>query len=169
MLQVGGYSPFDLFGVAFAVFALPFVLMGLYLLYIGVRKWRISGRRTEFEPVRARILSSDLRKSTGGRSGGVKWVPEIEYEFTVDGETYTSDSVWPGGDLAGTDEDHRQAIVDRYPEGEVVEAFYDPRDPSVSFLENESRGVASILLIVFGVGFVLAGLAAVGFGLLFVV
>ncbi len=167
--QVGGFSPFELFGIAFAVFALPFLGLGIYMIRTGVRKGRISSRRDEFEPVRARVRSSELRKhtSTSG-GGGVWWAPEIEYQYSVDGETYTSDSVWPGEDMSGTDRERREEIVDEYSEGEVVEAYYDPADPSVAFLENESRGGASVLLVVMGASATVAGVAGVAFGLVFV-
>lgn len=172
-LQIGGFSPYELFGVAFSGISLLFVGVGLYVAYAGFRKGRASSRRDEFEPVRARVRSSELaeyRSSGAGRHGtsSTRYRPEIEYEYTVDGETYTSDSVWPGEDLSGTDEEKRRAVVDRYPEGETVEAYYDPEDPAVAFLENESRSTASITLIVFGAGFALTGLLAVGFGLVFV-
>lgn len=171
-LGIGGFSPFELFGIAFSGMALLFVGVGLYIVYVGFRKGRASSRRDEFVPVRARVRSSELgeyRSSGAGRHGTstTRYQPEIEYEYRVDGETYTNDSVWPGEDLRGTNEEKRRAVVERYPEGETVEAFYDPGDPSVAFLENESQSTASITLIVFGAGFALTGLLAVGFGLVF--
>jgi len=162
MLQAGGPP---IFSTALLVFGVGVGGLGGWLVYSAVGEYRTSGRREEFEPVEARVVHSELE---GGRSigdqTGVSWMPDIEYEYTVEGERYRSDSVWPGRDMTGTDKQKRQAVVDSYPEGEVVEAYYDPENPSVAFLEDEAQVVKSVVLGIFGVVFLLWGLGMVGFG-----
>lgn len=145
----------------------PFVLVGALGLYLSVGKLRRSRQRDEFVPVEATVLRSDLRveEEIDRGSKTTTYFPEVEYEYTVDGETYTSDSVYPGR-LGGTsNRSDNQSVVDNHPAGAQVEAHYHPDDPSRSFLVDKS----STRVAIFGV-LASLGLAAVGvYGLLVVV
>lgn len=134
--------------------------LGAVMLYNAVKMGRASARRDEFEPVTARVREADL-ETDSNRTGGTTttYVPTITYEYTVDGETYVNDNLYPGPATAGSNsEDEQRSLLDEYPEGETVQAYYDPTDPADSFLEDESRtrqatglGVLGGLLLAFGV------------------
>lgn len=150
----------------FAVLAgLLFAGSGSWLMYTSVKKYRTSARRDAFEPVEAQVLGSELRVNSGESTS---YIPEIEYEFTVAGETYTSDSVYPGTDFNIKNRDFAESLVDRYSEGEVVEAYYDPEDPTDAFLENESVATRSIVFAIISVPFVLVGAGLVVGGTLWI-
>jgi hypothetical protein len=131
----------------------PFVLIGVIGLYLSARKLQRSLQRSEFEPVQAEVLHSELRSQTETDSGArtTTYFPDIEYEYTVDGETYTSDSVYPGR-LGGTsDRSANQSIVDDHSAGDRIEAYYHPEDPARSFLVDKSSTKQAVLGILAGI------------------
>lgn len=122
------------------IIALPFVLIGTVGLYLSSRMLQRSLQRGEFERIEAEVLHSELRSQTETDSGArsTTYFPEIRYEYTVDGETFTSESVYPT-QLGGTSNHSKmQSLVDSHPVGERVEAYYHPENPDRSFLVDES-------------------------------
>jgi hypothetical protein len=163
MLQVMG---------GFVVFVgLLFASSGSWFGFKSIKSYQTSARRDEFVPVQARVLGSELGRKSGqtvsaGTTGGgtSSYVPKIEYEFTVAGQTYTSDSVYPGTDWDIQDRNTAESLVDRYSQGDVVEAHYHPDDPTETFLENESVATKSVATLAFsgfvtllGVGLIVGG------------
>lgn len=127
------------------VVAAGFVLGGGYLWVAQ------SGPIDNYEPVEATVISSDIDSTT---EGGTQ--PDITYEYTVDGRTYTSSNVFPGpGDHSGGSA-HR--IVDEHPEGKQVTAYYNPEDPSEAFLiEDRSVLIPAMMIGIGGLVAVVAG------------
>lgn len=83
-------------------------------------------------------------------------VPDVEYEYTVAGESYTSDTIWPAGIepvsdrlLSGVDNFARR-VVSRYVVGDEVTVYYDPDDPAVAFLRRDRNVVGPMALLVVG-------------------
>lgn len=129
--------------------ALAFVVGGGYLWVAQ------SGPIDNYEPVEATVISSEVVSGTEGDSK-----PAITYEYTVDGRTYTSSNVLPGpGESSAGD---ARTIVDNHPEGEQVTAYYNPKDPSESFLVKKRD------LFIPGVMILIGGLVALAFGWSFV-
>lgn len=128
-----------------AVVGLFFAGIGAWLLRSAIEKYRSAARHDEFVPTEAEILTSDLTASTGTQGGGKHYVPEIEYEYTVEGTTYTSDSVYPGTDFDIQAKSVADSLMEAYPAGSVVEAYYDPDDPTSAFLETRSEGTKAVL------------------------
>jgi hypothetical protein len=50
-------------------------------------------------------------------------------------------------------------IIDRYPDGSAVQVFYDPKDPTIAYLETRRSGGA-VFLLLFGGLFAVMGLGA---------
>jgi hypothetical protein len=121
-------------------FGAPFVGLGGFFVYMGRSTMRDQVRLNEVAIiVPATILSSDVRRSntkTGPGTGdtATSYWADIEFTYDYDGETRTSDKVWPvaedGSAMA------MRAVVERYPQGSQVSVFVDPDDPAVAFLEK---------------------------------
>lgn len=155
-----------LMGGAAVLVGLMFAGIGSWFVFNSIKSYRTSARREEFVPVEARVLRSELSRKSGqhagtGTGGSISYIPKIEYEFTVAGTTYTSDSVYPGTDWDINNRNTAQSIVDRYAEGDVVEAYYHPDNPTETFLEDESVATRNLTAMAFS-GFV----ALVGVGLI---
>lgn len=137
-----------------ALLGIGFLWFGGSLLRSGVATLRAVSRREEYEPTSARVLHSETAVRNDSN------VPVIEYEYTVAGETYTSDSVYPGR-VTTPNRSKTVNVVADHPEGETVEAYYDPADPTKAFLVNEPSG-SGFFATVAGVLFVLVGVGAFG-------
>lgn len=155
--------------------------LGGIMLFYAMKMFRSSTRRDTYKTVTAKILDSQLETDSNGtgqsttslvdwgqetdpnRTGqSTTYIPKIKYEYTVEGKSYTNDNLYPGPATSGSSEkDEQQAILNKYPEGETVEAFYDPSDPSLSFLENESRNRQAVATGVIGGGLLLFGLVLI--------
>lgn len=147
-----------MFVAGMGLFGLFFATMGLLTLVTAVKKYRINRQRDRFEPVEATVLNSEVKSSHS--SGDTSYSEAIEYEYEVNDETFVSDSVNPGADANRTTQSGAREYVEEYPEGATVEAFYDPEDPSVAFLENKSvlgqsivYSVVAVSVLTIGVGF----------------
>jgi len=136
--------------------------IGGLFVYNAVKMGRASTRRDAYEPVTARVRNTELETGNYGDTGRAQYAPVITYEYTVDGETYTNDNLYPGPATAGSsDRSEQERMLDEYPEGETVEAYYDPDDPAVSFLKKESRSRQATSLGVLGGALLLLGLGLI--------
>lgn len=129
--------------------------LGVIFVYGGLQSWYRERRElSTFEPTNGTIRLARVRGSTRKST-------RIEYEYTVGGETYVNDKLWPGNPTK-----HRQGgdwadeFVGRYPEGSRVEIRYDPTDPAESFLEEKrhrwvwaTTAVMGLFCILIGVMF----------------
>lgn len=144
-----------------ALFMSSFLVMGLLALALSLRTLVRSLQRSQFEPVEATVQHSEVRTQTETGTGPqtTTYIPKITYEYTVDGQTYESDSVYPvmGG---SNNAEKQQSVVEDHPAGATVEAFYHPEDHSRSYLvENSSTPQAVVGILV---GLVLSAVGVYG-------
>lgn len=107
----------------------------------------------EFEHTTGTGKTRSRRKQTGYR-------PIVVYEFSVSGQTYSSQAV-SFGDYGSSDPSHARSIVGKYPAGAAVTVYYSPTNPQRSVLEP---GVTWMNLVyaLFGLPCFLFGVAGVG-------
>jgi hypothetical protein len=112
--------------------------------------------------VQATVTDARVDRMDGGR--GIDYEPEIRYTYQYQGETYTSEQVFPStGVRTYSDRSSAEAVVESYEPGTTVRAYVSPADPTDAFLIRERtpwplRAIAvGGLLSVIGV---LAGLGA---------
>ncbi|MCU4743631.1 DUF3592 domain-containing protein [Natronoglomus mannanivorans] len=133
------------------------VVAGLALLWFGYSDYQTQEERLENAvEIDATVLETDIdRRSSSG--SGSSYYPVVEFEYTYEGETYTSSNI----DAADsrTSESSRssaQSVVNEYPEGEAVTAYLDPAEPDEAFLETD-RSWGPYLFALIGAGLTLAG------------
>ena len=122
---------------AAAVFGVLSLGAGAALLYDAARRIRFRRRaRDEFVRVDATVVDSAVHEPA---TGGPEAVPNVEYEYAVDGETYTSRSIWPTRSRSPDRVDRQVArrIVEDYPVDAEVIARYDPADPETVYLIDQ--------------------------------
>lgn len=138
------------------VFPTLFVLVGGYLAATGGQRIVVQRRAVEsYEPVDATVEDSDF-EARGREGPSQTFKPEITYEYEYDGKTYTSDTVFPGGNYDSRDEESVRRLVDNHNVGDDVTVYVDPDDPESSYLvEGELR--TAMLFVVAGVVIVAAG------------
>jgi hypothetical protein len=75
---------------------------------------------------------------------GTMYSPDVEYEYTVDGEDYVGNTITVGAKVSTNVASGAQKKVNEYPEGREVEVHYDPDEPAESCLEPGVKASASI-------------------------
>lgn len=99
--------------------------------------WSQHHKITTFRPVEATVVGTRIQKhrGVGKYSRGTSYEPVVQYRFVVEGRSYTSESV-STGEFRGPRE-FAERFVGQYPVGKVVEAYYNPKNPSDALLFNE--------------------------------
>jgi len=110
----------------------------------------------EHEPTEATVVSTDIIV-TEDDDGDESYEPVVRYRYTVDGETYTHQNVFPGSFSRSFNS--RSAATDvtgQYSSGDQVTIYYSPRDNSAAYLRND--GMPDLWWL----GLVTAGIALAG-------
>jgi hypothetical protein len=114
------------------------IVVGLLTLVVGIGGagygvwtiWQQHRMITSARPVTARIVghqTEDLKAS-----GFVAKVPLVQYEYTVDQKSYTSQKVTPAEFMLP--DTWAESVFEQFPVGAEVEARYDPGSPDKAFL-----------------------------------
>jgi hypothetical protein len=102
-----------------------FTMLGLVIYAIHSRH----RAQQTYLPVDAVVVSQRLIEHSE------TYEPRVEYEFVLDGVTHKSSNVWAGpNDSSSLWLKDAQQILDQFPVGQQVQAFYDPDDPEQAFL-----------------------------------
>jgi hypothetical protein len=86
--------------------------------------------------VQATVDSARVERIDGRRS--IEYEPEIEYTYRYQGETYTSEQVFPGPTIRTySDRSKAQSVVRSYEPGTTVQAYVRPSAPGDAYLIRE--------------------------------
>ena len=116
-------------------------LIGIVFLITGVAALKRAKRAQSWPIVPGRVIASRVvqHESTDSEGGSsVTYEPQVEYEYSVMGLTYSAKRV-----AFGTNRyDARKAteIADRYPAGSVVSVHYNPDKVKDATLETSASG-----------------------------
>jgi len=119
----------------------------------------------ENQPTEATVQSTDIDVKTDD-DGDRSYRPVVTYEYTVDGETYTQDNVFPGGFTRWDgSRGWAQDVVDRYEPGDTVTAHYRPGEPGNAYLTNSdgmpdawiAGALCALVITAGGVGLIRTG------------
>ncbi len=118
-------------GIFLPLLLIPFVFMGIGIYMTINQHTKIH----TYEPVEAEVISKDIeeRTSTRKRRTRYKYLPIVEYTYTLGGETYTAAQVTPLNSTVGS-RNEAYRIINQFTEGESVTAYYNPQDPHQAFL-----------------------------------
>jgi len=143
----GGSSPL---GIAVVV------LVGVATMGYGAYSYvEQTSALEDVEQVEATIVETGVE--TVDQRRGTGYAPAVTFDFTYDGESYTSSNVYPGP--LPRELNSRQAardVVDEYDRGEAVMAYVPTESPEKAYLQRESSD-KPLLVIGFGVLFVVGG------------
>jgi hypothetical protein len=145
------------------LFALPFALCGLAVLYLaGSAVWSWQQMRS-WEPVPAEILSVELESHDGDDSTTYRVAARYRYSFG--GRSYVGERVAISrfaDNIGDFHHDLHARLRDAQVRGEPVTAYVNPRHPDQAVLNRELRWMLALLMTAFGLVF-----AGVGLGLMF--
>jgi len=105
--------------------------------------------------VDATITSTSVE--TVDKRRGTAYTPRATFNYTYEGETYTSSKVYPGKlPKDFNTEEKARAKLDGYEPGDTVTAYVPTDSPGSAYLKHESSD-KPLLVVGFGALFVLAG------------
>ncbi|MFH2044887.1 MAG: DUF3592 domain-containing protein [Pseudomonadota bacterium] len=141
-----------------AISGLGIALVGIAFISYGIGEISKAKESVNWPTVSGTVITSktEERKSTEGSGSSKKtrtyYVAIIQYEYQVEGTSYTSNRVSFGGQKRGS----ARTLVNKYPEGKSVKVYYDPDDPEIAALEPGMEG-GSYFLPIFGAIIILFG------------
>jgi hypothetical protein len=123
-------------------------LMGLGVLLFSFAYWRQIAQAARWPAVPGVVTFCGIEEvydtvGSGGSASHTKsYRANLDYTYTVNGNTYTGHQIKLGVTTSGS-KASAQAIADRYPVGKKIEVHYDPANPGNAAIE---RSTASPLL-----------------------
>ncbi|MCB1058252.1 MAG: DUF3592 domain-containing protein [Acidobacteria bacterium] len=159
-------NPLILFLVFILVVGVAMMVFGIYFIVLGIeaRSWPMVEGRVVSTTIR---VETDVSSNTGAtraqRKRHHRYYPQVNYTWTVDGESYSGSRYTLGTTYEKFRErsDAREAAK-QFPAGSAIPVYYDPKDPSQAVLDPSSSFAIYIPLLL-GLFFA----AASGLGLRF--
>ena len=121
-------------------FAVGIISLAFIVLKFSIPEWRAN---QEFVETTCRVLATRAAPD----SDGSLTRPEIEVEYTVDGENL---KVWSHYDISGiyqSNANRTQAVLDKFEAGKEYPAWYDPRRPQSVVLTRGYTWFAWLMLL----------------------
>lgn len=129
--------------------------MGLFALLIALASSREAARAKDWKSTWGRIESSGVEKfQTLSESGGrQRWQTmqraQVIYSYSVNGREYRGDKVAEGWKTSATFGLLARRAAAKFAQGQPVEVFYDPANPSRALLDRRVKGGGFVYLIAF--------------------
>jgi hypothetical protein len=125
-------------------------LFGFGAFGIGNTAWKVSEARG-WPTTQGIVLNRDWRSSTAVGRNGSSWrfEPEIRYRYTVSGQEYVGENVYPATAEQWTSQEELSAYMDAtFPARGPVTVSYDPAQPArAAIILRGSYWTAATLLI----------------------
>jgi len=154
--------------------ALTFIILGVIIILCMLRVAQMNiikknspktiGKITE---VNSKIGPTPDRGSSV-RSSGYTWQFSLKYTYTVNGREFTGSSLYSGndnaiegvnsGDLDEPKPDRIVMLENKYHVGQSVDVYFNIRKPSKSFLIYRSRPWGFVIVFLFALSFLSAGI-----------
>jgi hypothetical protein len=133
------------------------LLLGLGMLVFGGALAFGGGRSlyrawsSERWPVaQAKVISSSVDKLRTRRS--VSFMPRVKYEYSVDGKSYTADTLAFGAGISAGALEDANDYVHHYPVGASVQIHYSPDEAAVACLDCGKVGIPDYIVAAGGAG-----------------
>lgn len=128
--------------------------MGAVAALIAVAIQRHARQARKWPAVKGTVVTSGLEKfraaSADGRRGAMMFKAKIGYTYRFNGVDYTGTVASLGGQVASTSDGAVRRWARRYEDGQAVDVYVNPANPSESVLEPRARGIWVVWIIVAG-------------------
>jgi hypothetical protein len=141
-------------------------LIGLAMTGFGIYFIALGNAARTWPEAEGRVVSTQIRSETSSSGDATRaqieasrrYYPEINYGWSVDGESYSGSRYQLGTTHAKyKTRTEARAAAAKYPEGSTIAVYFDPKDPSQAVLDRAmSAGVFVPLPL--GLLFLAAGL-----------
>lgn len=113
------------------------VLIGAGLIFLGVDTYMDQNQALE-NPVNVSATVTDTGiDEDSSRRGGIDYQPEITFEYSYEGQQYTSNNMYPGGQEPKqyNVESNAREVVNRYSQGSEITVSVPPENPGEAFIK----------------------------------
>ena len=143
-------------------FSSIFVVVGLVLMGFGINSLSRASDSESWPSAEGVVISSEV-EGHRSRDSGTTYSAEILYDYVVNGETLSGNSIKFGEVSTGNSSNARR-YVNKYREGKTVKVYYNEEDPYEAVLEPGVHA-STWFMPVFGAVFALfgSGFVAIGF------
>jgi hypothetical protein len=118
---------------------LLFIGFGVVLIAIGVSSYRKTTMTKTWPSTEGSVYATNIRRYND--EGTIRFAPEIDYEYQVDGQTYRSSQIRAEVFISFSDEDEAKRFLQQYAVGSKPQVFYDAATPSKAVLEPRAAPV----------------------------
>jgi hypothetical protein len=135
------------------------VIAGIGLaIYGGYSLMQQDSALQNAEQINVTIESTGV--DTVSQRRGVEYKPTASFSYTYNGETYTSDNVYPSGIAQEfNSEDDALQIIEGYNTGETVIGNINPESPENAFLVDESSNTPYFMILI-GIAMAVIGIGS---------
>lgn len=128
-----------------------FLIGGLILTGYGVTQyWGQSQSLDNAVNIAATVTDTNIRTDSS-RRGGIDYQAEINFDYSYEGEKYSSDFIYPlDDDKEFNRESTAEEFLQDYSGGEQVEAYVNPSEPENAFLKDSRSNEPLILMLIGG-------------------
>lgn len=130
------------------------VVFGLVAAWIGIAVQRHARGAQGWQVVKGHIVTSGLEQfraaSEDGRRGSMMYKNQTSYTYAFNGVNYTGIVVSPGSDVTSSSRRMVRRWVPSYSEGQPIDVYVNPANPSESVLQPRVRGMWLIWICVAG-------------------
>lgn len=153
--------------VANAPMVVALIAFGAVVVWIGVAVRRHASAAKGWPVVKGHIVTSGLERfraasDDDGRRGPMMYKGQSSYTYTFNGVDYTGLVVSPGSEVASSSPGAVRRWATPYNDGQTVDVYVNPANPSESVLQPRVRGLWLIWMCALGLWAFAAFLATRG-------
>ena len=126
-------------------FGVVWMLMVLVFDVIAVSGFfKLEYAKSRYQPIDAVVVRSvvDAQRT----SDGTTYTPDVAYTYEVDGQEFTSDR-HSFFEISSSSREFSEQIVQKYPVGTRVSAYYNPSEPSSAVIEMDDSSFPYAVII----------------------
>jgi hypothetical protein len=133
------------------IFASVFVLIGLVLGGYGFTQYQGQAQSIDNAVnITAAVTDTNVRTDSS-RRGGIDYQAEISFDYSYDGESYSSDFIYPlDDDREFSQESEAEEFLEGYPVGQQVDAYVSPGSPGKAFLMKKRSDQPLLFMLIGG-------------------
>ena len=136
-------------------FSSIFVVVGLVIMGFGINSLSRASDGESWPSAEGVVISSEVVEGHRSRDSGTTYSAEILYDYVVNGETLSGNSITFGEISTGNSSNARR-YVNKYRAGKTVKVYYNEEDPYEAVLEPGVHA-STWFIPVFGAVFALFG------------
>jgi len=115
------------------------ILVGIGLIFLGCSTYTSQNQALD-NPVNVSATVTDTGiDQDSSRRGGIDYQPEINFEYSYEGQEYTSTNMYPGGQEPKEHnlESEAREVVEEYSQGSEINVYVPPESSGEAFIHAE--------------------------------